>query len=105
MRTPTHSRGRLTRAALALALVGALFGGAVGPALAQQQAPNGTNATANATSTNTTAPAANQSTGGNATNVTNGTNSSGSSSGFFGGGGGFGVPSTDKIAGDRKSVV
>ena len=105
MRTPTHSRGRFARAALALALVGALFGGAVGPALAQQQAPNGTNATANATSTNTTAPAANQSTGGNATNVTNGTNGSGGSSGFFGGGGGFGVPSTDKIAGDLVNAT
>ena len=100
MRTPTHSRGRLTRAALALALVGALLGGAVGPALAQQQAPNGTNTTAN-----TTAPTANQSTGGNATNATNGTNSSGSSSGFFGGGGGFGVPSTDKIAGDLVNAT
>ena len=97
MKTPTHSRGRLTRAALALALVGALLGGAVGPALAQQQAPNGTNTTANGT-----APTTNQSTGGNATttNTTNGTNNSGGSSGFFGGGGGFGVASTDKIAGD-----
>ena len=109
--TTTETRGRLTRAVLAVVLVGALLGGAVGPALAQQAppAPNGTNTT---NGTDPTAPGvpASQSTFGNATSGTNGTNGTNASnatndsSDFFGGGG-FGVPSTDKIAGDLVNAT
>jgi hypothetical protein len=116
-------RGRLARAVLALTIIGAVLGGAVGPALAQQQqgptlAPNGTNTTTPAGPMGPTpAGPQNQSTGGNATNATSPTNATNASNGsagagaggggggFFGGGGGFGVPSTDKIAGDLVNAT
>jgi hypothetical protein len=56
-------RGRFTHAVLVLALVGAVLGGAVGPALAQQPpAPNGTNTAANTTTSAATGSSANTAT-------------------------------------------